>query len=94
MQSQLVNVFVNPQPANWGEASICDAERRLLANALLEPANERFILVSESCIPLYNFTYIYTAFTSIPYSYVQAFDDPSVYGRGRCGTSCSLDTRT
>jgi len=39
--------------------------------------------LSESCIPLYNFSYIYTAFTSIPYSYVQVFDDPSVYGRGR-----------
>ncbi|KAG0616547.1 hypothetical protein M758_5G124100 [Ceratodon purpureus] len=71
------------QPANWGEISMCDAERRLLANALLDPANERFILLSESCIPLYNFSYIYAAFTNIPYSYVQAFDDPSIYGRGR-----------
>jgi hypothetical protein len=71
------------QRAYWGTLSISDAERRLLANALLDPANERFILLSESCIPLYNFSYIYAAFTSIPYSYVQAFDDPSVYGRGR-----------
>nr|PNR52318.1 hypothetical protein PHYPA_008692 [Physcomitrium patens] len=69
--------------AKWGDVSICDAERRLLANALLDPANERFVLLSESCIPLYNFSYIYAAFTSTFYSYVQAFDDPGVYGRGR-----------
>ncbi|CAD6269487.1 unnamed protein product [Miscanthus lutarioriparius] len=41
--------------AAWGEASMLDAERRLLANALLDPANERFVLLSESCVPLYGF---------------------------------------
>ncbi|KAL2940183.1 ATP-dependent zinc metalloprotease YME1-like protein [Bienertia sinuspersici] len=38
----------------WGKMSMCDAEKRLLANALLDISNEWFILVTESCIPLYN----------------------------------------
>ncbi|KAL3586866.1 hypothetical protein D5086_013733 [Populus alba] len=31
------------QVAEWGRMSMCDAERRLLANALLDISNERFI---------------------------------------------------
>lgn len=30
-----------------------EAERRLLAAALRNPLNQRFVLLSESCIPLY-----------------------------------------
>lgn len=30
-----------------------EAERRLLAAALLRPANQRFMLLSEACLPLY-----------------------------------------
>jgi len=32
----------------WGDPSMVDAERRLLAHAMLNPANMRFILLSES----------------------------------------------
>ncbi|KAL2629129.1 hypothetical protein R1flu_013815 [Riccia fluitans] len=40
--------------------NIVEAERRLLANALLDdPNNEWFALLSESCIPIQNFHYIY-----------------------------------
>jgi len=35
--------------------TMCDAERRLLANALLDISNEWFVLVSESCIPIFDF---------------------------------------
>ncbi|XP_071726375.1 glycosyltransferase BC10-like [Rutidosis leptorrhynchoides] len=69
--------------AEWGQMSMCDAERRLLANALLDISNERFVLVSESCIPLYNFTIIYNYITNSKYSFMGAFDDPSSVGRGR-----------
>lgn len=48
---------VPSKPVIWGEVSIVDAERRLLANALLDFSNERFILLSESCVPLWNFTF-------------------------------------
>ncbi|GLT57224.1 hypothetical protein SLA2020_302120 [Shorea laevis] len=71
------------QVAEWGKMSICDAERRLLANALLDISNEWFILLSESCIPLYNFSVIYHYIRKSKYSFVGAFDDPGPVGRGR-----------
>jgi len=62
---------------------MCDAERRLLANALLDISNEWFVLLSESCIPLFNFTTIYTYMTKSEHSFMGSFDDPGAYGRGR-----------
>ena len=75
--------FLPQQVSEWGRMSMCDAERRLLANALLDISNEWFILLSESCIPLYNFTIIYHYITKSKYSFTGAFDDPGRYGRGR-----------
>ncbi|XP_050363989.1 glycosyltransferase BC10 [Argentina anserina] len=71
------------QVAEWGRMSMCEAERRLLANALLDISNEWFILLSESCIPLYNFTVAYEYMRKSKYSYIGAFDDPGPFGRGR-----------
>ncbi|XP_010453221.1 PREDICTED: uncharacterized protein LOC104735185 [Camelina sativa] len=71
------------QVAEWGRMSMCDAEKRLLANALLDVSNEWFVLVSESCIPLYNFTTIYSYLSRSKHSFMGAFDDPGPYGRGR-----------
>ncbi|KAK8513638.1 hypothetical protein V6N13_002369 [Hibiscus sabdariffa] len=71
------------QVAEWGRMSMCDAERRLLANALLDISNEWFILLSESCIPLYNFSVIYQYVMKSKYSFMGAFDDPGPFGRGR-----------
>lgn len=62
---------------------MCDAEKRLLANALLDISNEWFVLLSESCIPLVNFTTIYGYITKSKHSFMGSFDDPSPYGRGR-----------
>ncbi|QHO13305.1 uncharacterized protein DS421_15g514360 [Arachis hypogaea] len=50
----------------WGENSMIEAERRLLANALLDFSNQRFVLLSESCIPLFNFSTIYTYLINTP----------------------------
>ncbi|XP_068648125.1 glycosyltransferase BC10-like [Aristolochia californica] len=71
------------QVSEWGQMSMCDAERRLLANALLDISNEWFILLSESCIPLFNFSIIYKYLTKSQHSFVGSFDDPGPYGRGR-----------
>lgn len=71
------------QIAEWGRMTMCDAERRLLANALLDISNEYFVLVSESCIPLYNFTVTYRYISRSKYSFMGAFDDPGPFGRGR-----------
>ncbi|XP_009615448.3 glycosyltransferase BC10-like [Nicotiana tomentosiformis] len=71
------------QTVQWGRASMIDAERRLLANALLDISNERFILLSETCIPLFNFTTIYNFLTKSNQSFLGLFDDPRKIGRGR-----------
>eukprot|EP00271_Cylindrocystis_brebissonii_P010195 TRINITY_DN2630_c0_g1_i1.p1 TRINITY_DN2630_c0_g1~~TRINITY_DN2630_c0_g1_i1.p1 ORF type:complete len:731 (+),score=48.02 TRINITY_DN2630_c0_g1_i1:815-3007(+) len=67
----------------WGDISVVDAERRLLANALLDPCNARFVLLSEACIPLFNFKHLYRVFFSSPLSYVNAYDLPGPNGRDR-----------
>ncbi|KMZ64599.1 Core-2/I-branching beta-1,6-N-acetylglucosaminyltransferase familyprotein [Zostera marina] len=71
------------QVTEWGRMSMCDAERRLLANALLDISNERFVLVSESCIPLRNFTTIYNYLMESRRSFLHPFDDQGPFGRGR-----------
>ena len=71
------------QVAEWGMMSMCDAERRLLANALLDISNEWFILLSESCIPLQNFSIVYRYIAHSRYSFMGAVDEPGPYGRGR-----------
>lgn len=60
-----------------------DAERRLLANALLDISNQRFILLSESCIPLFNFKITYDYLINSNLSFLNSFDDPRKPGRGR-----------
>ena len=49
-----------------------DAERRLLANALLDRGNAAFILLSESCAPIAAFDDIYTYVTSTHLSFIEA----------------------
>ncbi|GAQ86110.1 hypothetical protein KFL_002710050 [Klebsormidium nitens] len=71
------------QPVSWGSMAMVDAERRLLANALLDRANAAFILLSESCAPIAAFDDIYTYLTSTHLSFIEAFDDPSPQARGR-----------
>ncbi|GAB2278188.1 hypothetical protein Dimus_012881 [Dionaea muscipula] len=71
------------QKVLWGSVSLTDAERRLLANALLDFSNERFVLLSESCIPVYKFQTVYNYLTKSIHSFVESYDDPSRYGRGR-----------
>ncbi|CAI5471130.1 unnamed protein product [Closterium sp. Yama58-4] len=38
------------EKVQWGDPSMVAAERRLLANALLDPANKRFLILSESYV--------------------------------------------
>ncbi|KAL7257999.1 hypothetical protein ACSBR1_004177 [Camellia fascicularis] len=77
----------------WGSASLANAERRLLANALLDFSNERFILLSESCIPVYNFPTVYKYLIESTHSFVESYDDPSRYGRGRYSRRMRPDIR-
>lgn len=71
------------QEVEWGRPSMIDAERRLLANALLDFSNKRFVLLSETCIPLFNFTTIYSYLINSNLSFIASYDDPRKVGRGR-----------
>ncbi|KAF8687514.1 hypothetical protein HU200_006052 [Digitaria exilis] len=67
----------------WGTISMVDAEKRLLAHALQDPENQHFVLLSESCVPLHNFDYIYSYLMETNVSFVDCFDDPGPHGAGR-----------
>lgn len=60
-----------------------EAERRLLANALLDFSNQRFVLLSESCIPLFNFSTIYSYLINSTQNFVESYDLMGPVGRGR-----------
>lgn len=62
---------------------MCDAERRLLANALLDYSNEWFILLSEACIPIHSFSLVYFYLSRSRFSFMGAFDEIGPFGRGR-----------
>lgn len=63
------------QKTSWGDANLVEAERRLMANALLDLSNERFALLSESCIPIFDFPTVYAHLTGANTSFVDCFDD-------------------
>ncbi|CAN1777864.1 Glycosyltransferase BC10, partial [Linum perenne] len=79
----LDSVFYGRRIPSKGKSSMVEAERRLLANALLDFSNERFILLSESCIPLFNFTTIYNYLINSSKSHVEVYDQEGAVGRGR-----------
>ncbi|KAL0697552.1 hypothetical protein Bca4012_053674 [Brassica carinata] len=81
--SPFYNRQVPSQKVAWGSPLLTDAEKRLLANALLDFSNERFVLLSESCVPVYNFTTVYSYLINSAYSFVDSYDEPTRYGRGR-----------
>ncbi|KAF5945077.1 hypothetical protein HYC85_015305 [Camellia sinensis] len=58
---------------DWEEASMILAKRIVLKHALLDPFNERFLFLSDSCIPLYTFSYMYDYLMSITTSFVDSF---------------------
>ncbi|KAL3744064.1 hypothetical protein ACJRO7_013334 [Eucalyptus globulus] len=67
----------------WGKMSMVDAERRLLVEALRDPDNQHFVLLSESCVPLRTFDYVYDYLMHTNISYIDCFVDPGPYGNGR-----------
>ncbi|KAI3733934.1 hypothetical protein L6452_13393 [Arctium lappa] len=71
------------KPVQWGKVNMVEAERRLLANALLDISNQRFVLLSESCIPLFNFSTIYSYLINSTQNFVESYDLMGPVGRGR-----------
>ncbi|KAJ0567907.1 putative glycosyl transferase, family 14 [Helianthus annuus] len=81
------------QAVEWGKVTLVEAERRLLGNALLDFSNERFVLLSESCIPIYNFPTVYKYLVESKYSFLDCYEDPSRYGQGRYNRYMKPDIR-
>ncbi|KAL3501752.1 hypothetical protein ACH5RR_036201 [Cinchona calisaya] len=71
------------QEVAWGQVNMIEAERRLLANALIDISNQRFVLLSEACIPLFNFSTVYNYLINSKKSFVEAYDLANSVGRGR-----------
>ncbi|CAH1416985.1 unnamed protein product [Lactuca virosa] len=67
----------------WGKVNMIEAELRLLANALMDFTNQRFILLSEACIPLFNFSTVYSYLTNSKHNFVESYDLEGPVGRGR-----------
>ncbi|URD84757.1 Core-2/I-Branching enzyme [Musa troglodytarum] len=60
-----------------------EAEKRLLANALHNLDNQHFILLSDSCVPLHNFDYVYNYLLGTNVSFIDSFWDPGPHGNAR-----------
>ncbi|KMS98234.1 hypothetical protein BVRB_4g094540 [Beta vulgaris subsp. vulgaris] len=82
-QSAFYGRRIPSKEVKWGKFNMVEAERRLLANALLDHSNERFILLSESCIPLFNFSTVYSYLINSTKSHIQVYDLKGATGRGR-----------
>ncbi|TYI79165.1 hypothetical protein E1A91_D05G003200v1 [Gossypium mustelinum] len=78
-----LNREIHSDKVGWGKISMVDAERRLLAHALKDPDNQQFVLLSESCIPLHSFDYVYDYLMHANMSFVDCFFDPGPHGHGR-----------
>ncbi|KAI5004401.1 hypothetical protein ZWY2020_031644 [Hordeum vulgare] len=61
------------QSASWGDMNLVDAERRLVATALLDLGNARFTLLSETCIPLLSFQAVYDFLTGSNASFIESY---------------------
>ncbi|XP_075512916.1 glycosyltransferase BC10-like isoform X1 [Primulina tabacum] len=78
-----INREIRSDKVVWGKISMVDAERRLLANALKDPDNQRFVLLSDSCVPLWDFDYVYNYLMHANTSFIDSFEDPGPHGNGR-----------
>ncbi|KAI3708998.1 hypothetical protein L2E82_38664 [Cichorium intybus] len=53
------------------------------ANALKDPDNQHFVLLSDSCVPLRGFDYVYNYLLYTNVSFIDSFEDPGPHGSGR-----------
>ncbi|KAH9604747.1 hypothetical protein KSS87_014486 [Heliosperma pusillum] len=81
--SYFVNSNIRSDKVIWGQISMIDAERRLLGNALKDPNNHHFVLLSDSCVPMHKFEYVYNFLMYSNLSYIDSFVDPGPHGNER-----------
>lgn len=63
---------------SWGTFALVDATRALLRAALQDPANQRFVLLSESGVPLYPPAATHQQLLAEPRSRINACANPGV----------------
>jgi hypothetical protein len=51
--------LTNTIPTKWGDISLVHAQKILLKEAFKDEANYKFIFISDSCMPIKNFDYVY-----------------------------------
>ncbi|CAI7839905.1 unnamed protein product [Closterium sp. NIES-53] len=69
-------------PAQEGAITTVDAQRRLLAWALLDRDNHFFLFLHHTAIPIQSFSHIYSSLLHSRHSFVAMADDPTAYPRG------------
>ncbi|XVE90904.1 hypothetical protein DITRI_Ditri20bG0113800 [Diplodiscus trichospermus] len=66
--------FIPAKPTERASPTLISAARRLLANAIIDdPFNLYFALLSQHCVPLHSFHYIYTSLPGNPNAASKAF---------------------
>ncbi|GBG92212.1 hypothetical protein CBR_g54658 [Chara braunii] len=69
---------IRSEPVTLGTMSMMNAERRLIATAMLNPLNYRFILLTEFCVPVRNFPQVWAYMFSMNVSFARYRDrDPT-----------------
>ena len=64
----------------WGNISLTDATYLMIIEALKNPANQKIILVSDSCIPIKSFNFIYDKVMSNDMSWINYYKPTSING--------------
>jgi len=59
---------------DWGGFGMVHAEKKLFHAALQDPANQRFVLVSDSCIPIRSFDFVYSYLNAANKSFITSHD--------------------
>ncbi|XP_031499185.1 glycosyltransferase BC10-like [Nymphaea colorata] len=81
-QSVFYGRRIPSKDVRWGAISVVHAERRLLANALLDFSNEWFVILSEACVPLVPFSTVYDYLMKSNLSFLD-IEEPSANSRIR-----------
>ncbi|MCL7021955.1 hypothetical protein MKW94_007382 [Papaver nudicaule] len=77
LSRHFVNRDIHSEKVVWGEI---DAEKRLLGFAFQDPDNQQFVLLSDSCIPLRKFDYVYNYLMDTNTSFIDCYEDHGPHG--------------
>ena len=73
----------NPVPTKYAEMSLVKAENLLLREALKDSKNRKFIFLSNSCIPLKPFDFIYNSLFNNDYCYFNLAREEHIFEKNR-----------